>query len=490
MTRWLVEQDRPRSTAALADAVGLSERVVRYRLGVVEKYLASEEAVLTRQRGRGLLVEADEETRRRIMADLADRMGAPRVYTPEEREHLLVAALLWAAPDVISLDDLHSELAVSKASARRDLARAEPWLERNGVPLLRKPGKGLMLLASERQIRRALVQLFLESVPSDVLTELTTTDIDDARLVYVRVPVGVRERFAELPLLRCSRALANSSLQLADAGGNNDLVFALYLAVTAARCAADHPISLDPGQYVSLRDHPATETVAELADGLLADTLDGTPTEEIAGLTEYLLGLNALGAVPPPPADVDAMADHVLDRAGRRLHLSLTDDAELRHGLSMHLSRLLVRLRHGLPVHNPLLADVKERYGDVFTVAAEALAELSPDIGGTLNDDEIAFVTMYLSGAMERANLRPRKRALVVCPSGMATAWVLVARIQTEFPELSLVQVLSASAFAERDEVEFDLVISTVPVDGAEVPVVVVNPLLPDRDVRAVGALI
>ena len=107
-----------------------------------------------------------------------------------------------------------------------------------------------------------------------------------------------------------------------------------------------------------------------------------------------------------------------------------------------------------------------------------------------MSEDELGFVTMYLSGAMERAHLRPRRRAMVVCPSGMATAWVLVSRLQAEFPELSLVQVLSAVDYEQQDTSDFNIVISTVSLPEIDAPVVVVSPLLSSSDVEAVGAML
>ena len=58
IVRWLLDQDRARSTAELALDLGLSERVVRYRLSVVDNYLKNHGAELRRQRGAGLFIEA------------------------------------------------------------------------------------------------------------------------------------------------------------------------------------------------------------------------------------------------------------------------------------------------------------------------------------------------------------------------------------------------------------------------------------------------
>ena len=120
------------------------------------------------------------------------------------------------------------------------------------------------------------------------------------------------------------------------------------------------------------------------------------------------------------------------------------------------------------------MGEVRARYPDVHVVARELGAQIEENLGGTIAEDEIGFLTMYLSGAMERARLRPRRRVLVVCPSGMATAWVLVSRIQAEFPEFDLVEVLSEGGYEALDHSDFDLVISTVAVREA-----VANPHAP-----------
>lgn len=69
----------------------------------------------------------------------------------------------------------------------------------------------------------------------------------------------------------------------------------------------------------------------------------------------------------------------------------------------------------------------------------------------------------------------------------MATVWVLVSRIQAEFPELDLVEVLSETGYQELQHGDFDLVISTVSLVENEVPVVVVSPLLSATDVARVA---
>lgn len=490
IVRWLISQDEPRSTSDLAVDLVLTERAVRYRLSAAENYLESFGATLVRQRGTGLFVEVSNEARQAILDDLGERSTTPRVYAPNEREHLLLDTLLWNHPGIIALDRLNEDLEVSKTSARRDLRRCEPWLERMRLPLIRKSGKGIALLGSEQQVRRALVQLFLEAVPADVLDELITTPFEEASLIRVRVPAGLQDRFESLSTYDCAQAVAASPLRERLSAGNSELVYTLYLAVAEARVAQGHVLSFEPGQYRSLIEHPASETVRMLSDSLVEMGRPRLGDEEIAGLTEYLLGFDALHKDISVDSDVETLVDQILVTATDRLHLSLLGDESLRNGLSAHFSRLAVRVNYGLPVHNPLAEEVAVRYPDVRAVVDEVKPTIEAHIGTVISEDELGFVTMYLSGALERANLRPRRRAMVVCPSGMATAWVLVSRLQAEFPGLSLVQVLSASEYEQKDTSDFNIVISTISLPEIDAPVVVVSPLLSSTDVQALSEML
>lgn len=490
IVRWLISQDGPRSTSDLAVDLVLTERAIRYRLPAAENYFESFGAALVRQRGTGLYVDADDDVRQAVLDDLDQRSTAPRVYAPDEREHLLLDALLWNHPGTIALDRLNEDLEVSKTSARRDLQRCEPWLERVGLPLVRKSGKGVTLVGSEQKVRRALVQLFLESVPADVFDELVSTPFDEAELIRVRVPAGLQDRFASLSIYEISKALAQSPLRSRLSSANSELIFTLYLAVTEARVAQGRPIDLDLGQYRSLSEHPASRIVRELVMSRSGGGRPELSNYEIAGLTEYLLGFDALAEEPDIDPDIEMLVDKILAAAADQIHPGLGGDDSLRQGLASHFGRLSIRMRYGLPVHNPLAAEVASRYPEVQEAVIGVRPMIESYLSAPISDDELGFVTMYLSGALERANLRPRRRAMVVCPSGMATAWVLVSRLQAEFPELSLVQVLSAAEYEQQNTKDFNFVISTVSLPEIDAPVVVVSPLLSSSDVEKLSELL
>ena len=75
----------------------------------------------------------------------------------------------------------------------------------------------------------------------------------------------------------------------------------------------------------------------------------------------------------------------------------------------------------------------------------------------------------------------------------MATAWILVSRLLAEFPQVEVGKVISKAAFEDDlADAATELVISTVPIDGyaGQAPLLVVSPLLNERDVRRLTRLV
>jgi transcriptional antiterminator len=212
-------------------------------------------------------------------------------------------------------------------------------------------------------------------------------------------------------------------------------------------------------------------------------------------MTESLLGFAELTSIDDAAAESELIraVDRLVAAAAERLHPALGDDELLRGNLVEHLRRLQVRLRYGLPVSNPLQHDVRKRYPDVYLEAERLVSELGRFSGAAIPVEEVGFLTMYLAGSLERHRLMAKVRVTVVCPAGMATAWILVSRLLAEFPQVEVGKVISKAAF--EDEVVdagTEVVISTVPLDGyaGQAPLVIVSPLLSDRDVRKLSRLV
>jgi transcriptional antiterminator len=489
IARLLVEQPDTTRVEQVASSLRLTDRVVRYNLPTVEAYLTGHGLRLVKRRGVGIWVDGDRATRTAVMADLATAAG-PAVLDADDRQAGVLLALLEAAPEPVRSEDLEARLGVSRPTIRRDVRVAEAWLEQHRLHLRRLPGVGLSVRGSEVEVRAGLVALILERVPANVLDSLAR----DGGARGVASGAGLEGYVASLDLPTFRQVLV-AELRTQDEHDPTMLTATLSLAIVVARVRASRHARLVRGRLRSLLDHPVAESADRIAAAVTVRLGVDLGRAEAAAITESLLGFVELTHIDDAAAESDVIraVDRLAAVAAERLHPALGDDELLRGNLIEHFRRLQVRLRYGLPVSNPLQHDVQKRYPDVYRIAEGLVGDLGRFGGAAIPVEEVGFLTMYLAGSLERHRLRAKVRVTVVCPAGMATAWILVSRLLAEFPQVEVGKVISKAAFEEDiSEAATELVISTVPLDDydGQAPLVVVSPLLNERDVRRLTRLV
>jgi transcriptional antiterminator len=489
ITRLLLTEKEPATVDAIASELKLTSRVVRYNLPSIETFLRPEGLQVMRRRGVGVWVSGDEARRQAILTSLGTAAG-PRVLDGDDRKLQVLAALLDAAPRPVHIGDLEGELGASRPTVRRDVRAAEAWLEGHHLHLQRLPGVGIAVRGTEIDIRKGLLSLVLEAVPAEhLLSEMSEPSDPRSHTTDTR---GLAE-FASRLDLPAHRAILTQQLLEPDDNGPMAMVATLYLAIVTRRVRAGRQAELQSGQLRSLIDHPVAAAAARIAAAVEKDASLTLGEADIAAITEFLLGfVELVDASLATQADDELVIDQLVAAAAARLHPSLAEDVQLRRSLGEHLRRLRVRLRYGLPVTNPLDHEVRQRYPDVYRVASDIVAALHPVGDAVVPQDEVGFLTMYLAGSLERNRLRPKIRITVVCPAGMATAWILVSRLSAEFPNIEITRVVSKTAFeSDVDLAATDLVVSTIPLDELKtVQTVVVSPLLRERDLRHLSRIL
>src|SRR2546430_2513239 len=490
ITRLLLTETGPATVEAIASELKLTSRVVRYNLPSIETFLRPEGLHVMRRRGVGVWVSGDDKRRQAMLTGLGAAAG-PRVLDGDDRKLQVLAALLDAAPRPVHIGDLEEELGASRPTVRRDVRVAETWLAGHHLHLQRLPGVGIAVRGSEIDIRKGLLALVLEAVPAEwLLSEMS--EQPDSRS-HVSDPRGLAEFASRLDLPTHRSILAQQLLE-PDDNGPMGMVAPAYPAVGTRRVRERHEAELQSGQLRSLIDHPVAAAAARIAAAVEKDANLTLGEADVAAITEFLLGfVELVDASLATQADDEIVIERLVPEAAARPHPSLAEDVQLRRSLGEHLRRLRVRLRYGLPVTNPLDQEVRQRYPDVYRVASEIVAALHPVGDAVVPQEEVGFLTMYLAGSLERNRLRPKTRVTVVCPAGMATAWILVSRLSAEFPNVEITPVGSKTAFEKDvDIAATDLVVSTVSLEDevANLQTVVVSPLLRERDLRRLSRIL
>lgn len=166
------------------------------------------------------------------------------------------------------------------------------------------------------------------------------------------------------------------------------------------------------------------------------------------------------------------------------LNLDLTQDSRLETDLLVHLYQMVLRLRSGTTVINPLLDEIKANYLELFGVIWYALSEFGSENQLVISDDEVAFVTLHFQAAIER--LKNVKRILFVCPNGIGTSSLIAAKMRQILPEVSIIEIVARTDLAKKNLRNIDLIISTTPLTGMPVPVTNISPMLTPTDMKKI----
>ncbi len=97
-------------------------------------------------------------------------------------------------------------------------------------------------------------------------------------------------------------------------------------------------------------------------------------------------------------------------------------------------------------------------------------------LGGTITDDEIAFLTIHFSTALSELNQNNEYwyRAIVICNHGIATGRLLAENLK-EYFNIEVLAVLSSREINLVEKFDVDLVFSTVKLDYQVKPIMIMD---------------
>ncbi|WP_433944636.1 BglG family transcription antiterminator [Paenibacillus sp. SN-8-1] len=476
----LTEESRLWLVQDLADLAGCSEKTIRSDLKVIEEYMnRNSGASLVRKPGLGIYLEIEEADRTELFHDLYAE-DVRSLHESDEERVLRLAYQLLMDTRPVAIQELAAEYFVNKTIIRKDLDKIEEWLQRFDLSLISKQRVGLVVGGSEKNKRMALARLD-QLIDSPELTgQMVRKQFE---------PHEVSAVYHELRALQ-----KRHSLPFTDEAFESLI---LHVLLMIKRTKLKQPISLPEQEIELLREKVEFAWAEELLRGLRPVFAVAFPREEAAYLALHLLGGKLHyreengggreGTLMDRDSHLPGLVNQLIHRMSERSGVQFSEDDVLMNGLKVHLYATLNRLRYGLPVANPMLAEIKRMYPYMFDRVILALGELGEMLPVPIPEEEAAYLALHFQASIERLHqdrAHPKK-VIIVCHMGIGMSQLLRSKIERKFP---LVQVKASMAKAEVQDYltdhEVDLVISTVHLPELKIPHVLVSPLLETRDER------
>ncbi|MEO1770350.1 BglG family transcription antiterminator [Candidatus Enterococcus ferrettii] len=174
------------------------------------------------------------------------------------------------------------------------------------------------------------------------------------------------------------------------------------------------------------------------------------------------------------------LVHRLISRMSKIEKVDLTQDEHLFNSLIYHVPAMILRLKRGIHIENPLLESIRDQYSELFSIVWYALVIVEQQYDVILNDDEISFILIHFQIALDRQS--KANNIIIVCQYGMSSAQFIFSKVRKFIPAHDNVEISTMERFNKSDKENIDLIISSIDIPQSKVPFVKVTPLVSDQD--------
>lgn len=497
----LLDANRPIGSVELAKMLHITPRQVNYSMKGVRMWLKQHGQDLQVFPGAGFAVKLTSSQAQALFQKINIHSNVQIILSVSQRQQLLALFLLMQTEPVI-LAQLEQIAQVSRMTVLKDLDEIERWLATQDVRLIRKPHFGILVSGLEHNCQQAMAELLWGETPFsiDPVTFITHSDGLSFDLQHDASLLPLVERISEylsdLHLRRTIGLVAKAEEQL---GGRftDDAVLhlALILAIRANRVKGGNHLVVNDELLAALKETKMWPVALYVANRLGRESTSIWKPADIAGVTMEMMSAPRNDSFPgelEQETDFSALSERLMQHISDSYGIAkLKHDHTLKNGLLNNIVPACYRQRYNLwfptALNNAGLPETS--YEKENSVAREISILVREFTGVELPQSEVNNLVVLLRAAFIRNRAYRFDRVFVICPSGMATAQLLVARLHARFPNLTNLEVISLRDLTPALITSADLILTTVPLPrqyANHEKVIQVHPLLMPKDIEAI----
>lgn len=465
-----ISVDYPLTIEMLTEEFQISARTIRNEIQEINEFLSQRHfTLITTVRNKGFIIHADQDQKQLIQHAL---LGVPTsaVLSKDERQFDLLLSIAFAKTPVI-LSHKEAVYFVSKSVLDEDIRKIRARLKKYDIELISQPKQGMQFIGLERSIRLMMyeaINQFAGNLELDKpLHELSSIQ---------------QHLFNYIPQL-----LIDNLLQLAHRTISqiHDEIYVqqivIFTAIWIIRNQHQHHLTMvrsdfnnnEQGQIASfihlVCKHFALQVNWQERQYIIY-MLEAFNTKDINNYVEWL--------------NAQLLAIKLVNYVEEKTQIPFsTKQEQLYENLCKHLAGLIARVSNNIHIINPLLDSIKQNYSEIHAAITTFMHELETKLSHKISDDEIAFLTIHFSTFASAIN-QDRSyyfKAVVLCCHGIATS-NLLAQTLKEFFSIDVLAILGRNDLNLLDQLDFDLIFSTFPLQHFAHPVLVLEPILKEKN--------
>ena len=469
----------------LARKCDVTPRTIINDIDNIKSKLRNSKIKLITKPGVGVWIYIPEENRSDFEKAINISIRSSKPILPEERVIWIIKKLL-DTNELITFDEIAEELYVSKSTVVKDFDKVEMFLDKYGSTLYKKQKHGTKVIADEKTIRIIKADILKKAVSKhgDIIDEELRNVFQGIDLNIIKqILIETEEEFNYL---------------LSDISFRGLLI---HIAISLKRIFQGNIIQMNDEDLQVLMAKYEWKIARAISSKVNNNFKIEMGNSEIGYITIHLAGAKMQNDIEAEKLNLDYLSRldcslyqnlmTAIQEVSKETGFDFTNDRKLFTALFLHMRQAINRAKYNISMSNPFLNEVKKEYGYAYIIAVFVCRKLDCMYGINVSDDEIGYVALHFATSIERFKFNKKVKAILICATGMGTSQLLFTKLNKEFPDIDVVDILS-SIKAEKsiDKLSADIILSTVPFKSNTVPVIYVSPLLTEGDVENIKKFI
>ncbi|WP_276931811.1 BglG family transcription antiterminator [Dubosiella newyorkensis] len=468
----LMDQNEFRSATYFSKQLNVSLKTVRNDIKKLDCALRKYGSKIESKPHYGYrLVIVDQEAFKNLLSEV----NSKNTLADYDRNTYLLRLLLMRG-DFIKIEDLCSQLYVSRTSITNSIRQIESILEQYSLSCIRKPSQGIRIEGEEFDIRRLLCYMLLKD---NYLEGLIQQETEQYWLAHTIIEL-----------------LNKYDLHLTEVALNS---FINYVFVGINRMLSGKFVNLN----LNVESFNAIGIKESSFSNELIETLENKynityTNDEKNYILLYLGGKQMSGGGYSIESDdnfifnreIDQLSFDMIELIKTEFQINFPNNFELRMTLNRHLVPLDIRMRYGLPLTNPMIEEIKKNYSLAYDMAIRASSVLVNHYHRSLSEDEIGYLALIFALQLDKDSEEFLKKSNVLIVSNVTTSAMNLFKLKYEKIFSNTINHLYVSDLMGLRNFDFslvDYVFTTLPLT-VEVPkpIFEINSFMNDHDIQSI----
>ena len=472
---FLINADGYLTIKDIAGRLSLAERTVYREMDNVNDTLHHYGIFVKSIKNRGVRLHGSTEDIDHLKKSL-DSNKSVYDYNFQERIDTILFYLLHEE-DFIKTRLLSVKLQVSVQTIRNDLQHIENSIKAHDLRLKKRKGLGILITGNRISKNHLLVNLLMRNIDIDIFLRWIKNFNENNNLF-----INFLIEFSYEDIIKKSYTVVNNfinenNIRLTDVEFQ-ELIFLMTMFIkNRDNCILE---------FLDFEETFYNKNLTERIKDYIEDTFDIRFTWNETKYLKWIVNLISNHNIKSIIIDKNELSmakkiNNFISLVEGSLKVNLRNDSTLVEGLVGHIDRALIRIRSGISVSNPINNEIKNRYEELYGLIRQSADEIFQD--DLFPEEEIGYLVLYFVVSLDKMAVKSIK-VLVVCSSGMGSSKMLSSRLEREIPEIIVKKIIALISLPKENLDDYDIVISTIPLDLQSVPHMMVSPLLNKEEIN------